>query len=943
MGELVSSQGTVGQPTSAGLGVVASRPVRFGVVCAVAYWGFGAAFIFSWHLDRGAFVWLGLIAAAAGIGAWSVALGRRVGMPALVLLGGAVMALPAATREIPRLADLLDRLGLTAERGSWLPWVDTGDTVSTQLVTPGVLASLILAGMCAVIGWRVRARPSVPARPIHPMIPAAVAASMPIIAAIGPGYDPAVTPFLAGYAVVVGMGAAAVTIGAHRRRTWLVVGGWTTVAALPVLHGLGVGIPVRDQWAPTLLYDVTGILVTLIAAVGTIVGLISVWRAERCQPPHASSHGGMAVGLWVGVVAVTALVGSSCAAGAGEEGKTSPVSATITTRPASTTASTETTTTTIPLLDVPALLAAHDQGITLWTPEESIALLTGRSIAVAVPDLRGGVVFQETQSEFGQAVPIEWLPKTDAVPEVLIEGDDAFGLSLVQVVEIDSVPVVVYRKWVELPNDCVVEDLECRWDFHEEYLMTRGLRGGDERSLGGIGSFESAVLGFSLAGDRVAFAINRYDEGACAGWLPMTALVEASLDGWIGEGSDLDQACSVGPTPWCPPGERCDGEARAAVSPDGTRIAYAFSEWRPETGEHLAPTVVVIDPATDSEMLRVEIGEPGVQPTWLNFDGRFVVLGRVDTRLPGEGDIEPLLLDLTGATIELPVTGRAAFWSGSDPGGSTPSPDPAHNLPIDGDWTVTSLAWPVQPACCDTPATGPASPLGPIPRDGTLPQDGFYHVTVERHWDPPSVLNVSMRRWVPCREQPDACPADASETGVFADPTSEVDTYLELTDDLTVVVQPLQTRRDDRFPDPPQVITGSGTAFYELLSGWCSGYLPERDPENCGIDHAFLDWVWSPHQAGDSIEQIISDLEDSDTAPSFPFTQFDDRATEWSCGVDRRCITAYRGPQGTHLIVDFTLLEMGEDWPARLYGWWTSLEIRDGRPILYIDAGRLSG
>ncbi len=599
---------------------------------------------------------------------------------------------------------------------------------------------------------------------------------------------------------------------------------------------------------------------------------------------------------------------------------------------------------------MPTLLVADEGGIDLWIPEASVPLLTGRSIAVAVPDLRGGVVFQEAQSEFGQAVPIEWFPKTGAAPEVLIEGDDSFGLTLVQVVEIDSVPMVVYRKWVELPNDCSAEDLECRWDFHEEYLMTRGLLGGDERNLGGIGSFESDVLGFSLAGDRVAFVINRYDEGACSGWLPMAALVEASRDGWIGEGSELDQACSVGPTPWCPPGERCDGVARAAVSPDGTLIAYAFSEWRPGTGEHLAPTVVIIDPATDSEMLRVEVGDPGVQPTWLDFDGRFVVLGRVDIRLPGGGDIEPLLLDLAGAAIELPVTGRVALWSGSDPGGSIPSAGPAHSLPIDGAWPVTSLAWPVQPSCCDTPALGPVSPPGLIPEVGPWPDtdfsgltDGFYDVTVTRVWDPPGVVAMSLRRWVSCTEQPDQCPAGFSEDGIFADPSTEVDTHLVLADGLTVVIQPLQRWHDGRFPDPPQVITGSGTAFYELLSGWCSGYLPERNPENCGIDHAFLDWVWSPHQAGDSIDQIIANMESADTAPSFPFTQFDDHATEWSCGVDRRCITAYRGPQGTHLIVDFTLLDTDDDWPARLYGWWTSLEIRNGKPILYIDAGRLAG
>ena len=242
------------------------------------------------------------------------------------------------------------------------------------------------------------------------------------------------------------------------------------------------------------------------------------------------------------------------------------------------------------------------------------------------------------------------------------------------------------------------------------------------------------------------------------------------------------------------------------------------------------------------------------------------------------------------------------------------------------------------------------SPPGPIPEVGPWPDtdfsglaDGFYDVAVSRVWDPPGVVAVSLRRWVSCTERPAECPAGFPETGIFADPSTEVDTHLVLADGLTVIIQPLQIWHDGRFPDPPQVVIGSGTALYELLSGWCSGYLPERNPENCGIDHAFLDWVWSPHQAGDSIDQIIADLESTDTASSFAFTQFDDRATDIPCGTDRRCITAYRGPHGTHLIVDFTLLDMDEDWPARLYGWWTSLEIQDGKPILYIDAGRLAG
>lgn len=290
-------------------------------------------------------------------------------------------------------------------------------------------------------------------------------------------------------------------------------------------------------------------------------------------------------------------------------------------------------------------------------------------------------------------------------------------------------------------------------------------------------------------------------------------------------------------------------------------------------------------------------------------------------------------------TTELSSTTMALTADVVDP---TDAPVAPHSLPIDGDWTVTNLDWPVQPFCCNAPAVGPASPAAAIPTDGQMPADGFYDVAVTRTWDPPGVIEVTLRRWVSCAESLDSCPADSPDGGVFADPATEVETHLELNENLTVVIEPLQAWDEGRYPDPPQVITGSGLAFYDLLSGWCSGYIPERNTENCGIDHAFPDWIWLPYQAGASIEQIIADLRSADTGPTFPFTEFDDHADDQPC-TGYRCTTAYRGPQGTHLIIDFTLLGLGGNWLDRLYGWWTSLEVRNGKPILYIDAGRLFG
>ena len=273
-------------------------------------------------------------------------------------------------------------------------------------------------------------------------------------------------------------------------------------------------------------------------------------------------------------------------------------------------------------------------------------------------------------------------------------------------------------------------------------------------------------------------------------------------------------------------------------------------------------------------------------------------------------------------------------------------------LPIDNDWVATEVGWGVEPACCDAPAVGEASPDAPFPdatvnpgawgADARWPEDGFYDVTVTRVWDPPGLVRMTIRRWVACTQLPELCPIDPPENGIVADPAAEVVATVFL-DALTVVIKPLQTWQERDPTEGPISITGTGRAFLELLSGWCGGYLPDPNPANCGLDHALIDWIWGPHQTGSSIAEIVEELEARSTDPAFPFGLFDDRATVAPCWTNRRCPITYRGPQGTNLIIDFGLLDLGEDWPTQLYGWWTSLEVRDGNPILYIDAGRLAG
>ncbi len=261
--------------------------------------------------------------------------------------------------------------------------------------------------------------------------------------------------------------------------------------------------------------------------------------------------------------------------------------------------------------------------------------------------------------------------------------------------------------------------------------------------------------------------------------------------------------------------------------------------------------------------------------------------------------------------------------------------------PIEDDWTLAEITWGVQAGCCELPALGPVSPEGPIPAQG-WPADGFYDVTATRMGDPPGVLALAIRRWVPCADLPNRCIHDAPKESIVADPASEVARTLIMDEELTIVIRPIQ-----RFEDGRQTsigLTGTGRALQRLLSGFCAGYLPPQNTTNCGIDHAFIDWVWDPYQDGRSIDEIEQQIVAHGTDPAFPLGMFDDGSSAIPCSADRRCPIAYRGPHGAHLVIDPGLVEWVEGFPGSvLYGWWTSLEIRKGRPILYIDAGQIAG
>ncbi len=241
-------------------------------------------------------------------------------------------------------------------------------------------------------------------------------------------------------------------------------------------------------------------------------------------------------------------------------------------------------------------------------------------------------------------------------------------------------------------------------------------------------------------------------------------------------------------------------------------------------------------------------------------------------------------------------------------------------VPLQGEWERVTMTPPVSPQCCAMPAIAPVSPPGQIPRDG-WPADGFYDATATRSDGAGAVLQLVMRRWIACADFPEGCPPDPPPEGVTTDPATVVIRELALDDDLTVVIWALDEgvlggRR-------PAALVGSGTAFAELLDR--------------GIDPAFRTWVLEPQAGGVAVATIIDDILAKGAADAaFPFGP--DPATNSIC---------YRGPLDSFLLANPAwLMEPDDPWPPGgngLYDWWTTLEIRDGAPVLYIHANLVAG
>jgi hypothetical protein len=389
----------------------------------------------------------------------------------------------------------------------------------------------------------------------------------------------------------------------------------------------------------------------------------------------------------------------------------------------------------------PPILVADEDGIRVigegaWGGG---TILVGRPVALAVPDLLGGVMFQGPQNEIVNALgwdedfnryefiwaeggpePIWRIAGPDHPPQPLITSDHA-KLTLVDVVELDGRPQVLYRMRLGGTQDPDT----AAYRVQLEWLCLYDIMRSETRILGLIEWWDSSDREVRLGGGVAAAAVHPFSEGVpLVGFLPVSELGE-----WV-DGAFLSlhdyRWFPFGPAAACPEGtaEYCETWVTATAASDGSRVSWVEGGWSGLTHDSRTPLpveLVTADVASGAEMSRVTLDDVvpvGDRPTFIDDNGSFIVVSGFDE------SGETLLVTPEGEVISLGAPGAtASFWE-SSPSTSTPmiEADPPVVLAGNG-LGVVAFGTPI-----DEALQALETALGPVSRTN---QD-FYHYY---YWD----------------------------------------------------------------------------------------------------------------------------------------------------------------------------------------------------------------
>ena len=244
-------------------------------------------------------------------------------------------------------------------------------------------------------------------------------------------------------------------------------------------------------------------------------------------------------------------------------------------------------------------------------------------------------------------------------------------------------------------------------------------------------------------------------------------------------------------------------------------------------------------------------------------------------------------------------------WIYINDGMATEIAYPTSDYMIDTGWTAKDITLPVAGGCCGTMYQGPASPTKAWPMEG-LPADGVYAVDVETDAAAGDYV-LTIRRFVSCDAQPAQCVPGYEAGGMFIE-DEKIVRRVDGQAQMTVRIIGVDVE------DGTTAIEGLGNDLAALHRGIQESWDEYIQPK--------LDAGWDTNRITEELIRL------GEADPEFPYG-----AMPSVGGVE---LLGYRGPQGIFLYdVVFS--------HQTLLDWATQLEIVDGRPILYIEAGRIAG
>jgi hypothetical protein len=288
-----------------------------------------------------------------------------------------------------------------------------------------------------------------------------------------------------------------------------------------------------------------------------------------------------------------------------------------------------------------SLLIAGPEGVSLVSATGPVRELVQGSVAAAVDDTRGGLVYQRSREHYGAGVPsnsttIEWIKNGSGASTALVTPAAGQFLELHDAVELKGQPAVFYTRF---EGGVGHEDT-----VHT--LMRIDIPTGRQTTLRPVGGFEASSEPISVTASLIAMTRLENTKGAFEFLTP--------------DGTPVSPARNP-----LPPGSDCDAPCPglAELSPDAETLAYV-ERGADAQGYRIIPEVVLMHMNTGTELRRLRLDRPdqGWEPASLDLGNGVLVVNRLVSGEIDSAFAEPWVIDLAAdepLVWQAPLAGNA--------------------------------------------------------------------------------------------------------------------------------------------------------------------------------------------------------------------------------------------------------------------------------------------